>query len=60
METSGKKIHADESYRIWEMEGALRVVWCANLDHGQVFDLPKWRTRLANEILRESRRAYHM
>jgi len=25
-----------------------------------VFDLPKWRTRLANEILRESRRAYHM
>jgi len=55
METSGKKTYAAESYKRWEAECPLRVVWCANLDHGQVFDLPEWRTRLANEILRETR-----
>lgn len=32
-------------------EGRLNVVWCADLDHGQIFDLAIWRRRLKNEIL---------
>ena len=32
-------------------DGCLSVVWCENLDHGQVFDLPIWRKRLEDEIL---------
>lgn len=37
--------------------GSLEVVWCAGLDHGQVFDLAAWRERLKIEILRKARRA---
>ncbi|KEF56184.1 uncharacterized protein A1O9_07765 [Exophiala aquamarina CBS 119918] len=36
--------------------GSLEVVWCADLDHGQVFDLAAWRERLKIEILRKARR----
>ena len=32
-------------------DGRLDVVWCADLDHGQVFDLPFWRKRLVDEVL---------
>jgi hypothetical protein len=35
--------------------GSLEVVWCADLDHGQVFDLAAWRERLKTEILRKAR-----
>ena len=34
-----------------------RVIWCPDLDHGQVFDLPVWRGRLKDEVLVEARRA---
>ena len=43
--TAEKTVPAD-----W-VPGRLKVVWCADLDHGQIFDLPIWRTRLVNEIL---------
>lgn len=39
-------------------EEPLRVVWCANMDHGQVFDLAEWRSILKREVLVESRRAW--
>ena len=29
----------------------LNVVWCPDLDHGHVFDLPLWRARLKLEVL---------
>jgi hypothetical protein len=35
--------------------GSLEVVWCAELDHGQVFDLAAWRERLKTEILKKAR-----
>ncbi|KAK5436177.1 hypothetical protein LTR34_001806 [Exophiala xenobiotica] len=37
--------------------GCVDVIWCAGLDHGQVFDLPAWRERLKLEILRKARYA---
>jgi hypothetical protein len=37
-----------------EVESPWSVVWCANLDHGQIFDLPDWRLRLKCEVLREA------
>lgn len=33
----------------------LNVVWCPDLDHGQIFDLAVWRTRLKGEILMQAR-----
>jgi hypothetical protein len=36
-------------------DGRLNVVWCADLDHGQIFDLAVWRTRLKGEILMQAR-----
>ncbi|KAI1616922.1 hypothetical protein EDD36DRAFT_484606 [Exophiala viscosa] len=33
----------------------LNVVWCPNLDHGQIFDLPPWRKQLVEEILAHAR-----
>jgi hypothetical protein len=36
-------------------DGRLNVVWCADLDHGQVFDLAVWRRRLKSEILMQAR-----
>jgi len=38
-----------------EEGGPLRVVWCANMDHGQIFDLAGWRGRLKGEVIREAR-----
>jgi hypothetical protein len=35
--------------------GCVEVVWCATLDHGDVFDLAAWRERLKLEILRKAR-----
>jgi hypothetical protein len=32
-------------------DGRLKVVWCPNLDHGQVFDLPSRRKQLVEETL---------
>lgn len=32
----------------------VNVVWCADLDHGQVFELASWRERLKTEILRKA------
>lgn len=37
--------------------GSLEVVWCADLDHGQVFDLAVWRERLKTEILSKARQS---
>ena len=36
-------------------DGRLNVVWCADLDHGQIFDLVVWRMRLKGEILMQAR-----
>jgi hypothetical protein len=33
----------------------LNVVWCPNLDHGQIFDLPLWRRQLVEETLAHAR-----
>jgi hypothetical protein len=30
--------------------GKVTVVWCQNLDHGQVFETKKWRGRLLDEV----------
>ncbi len=35
--------------------GSLRVVWCAGLDHGQIFDLPVRRAWLKSEVLKETK-----
>ena len=35
--------------------GCVEVVWCHNLDHGEVFDLAAWRERLKLEILKAAR-----
>jgi hypothetical protein len=54
-EPNGKSFSAAEGYQRCETKGPLSVVWCANLDHGQVFDLPEWRARLISEVLGEAR-----
>lgn len=33
----------------------LNVVWCPNLDHGQIFDQPPWRKKLVEEALAHAR-----
>ncbi|KAI1607825.1 hypothetical protein EDD36DRAFT_459058 [Exophiala viscosa] len=35
--------------------GCVDVVWCPNLDHGEVFNLAAWRERLKLEIIRKAR-----
>ena len=39
-----------------EHNGDLCVVWCEGLNHGQVFDLPEWRSRLESTIIHEAKR----
>ena len=34
----------------------LSVVWCEGLNHGEVFDLPVWRSKLRARVLSEARR----
>lgn len=36
--------------------GRLNVVFCDNLDHGQIFDLKVWRRRLLDEVLVHTRK----
>lgn len=38
-----------------EMQSPLKVVWCENMDHGQVFDLAGRRAQLKSEVLKEAR-----
>lgn len=52
-EPSGKAFSGAEGYHSWETKSPWSVVWCADLDHGQIFDMPEWRARLINEILGE-------
>lgn len=40
-----------------QAQGRLNVVWCTDLDHGQIFDFRVWRTRLESEILTLAARA---
>lgn len=49
-ETDNQDVHCPS------MRGSLDVVWCADLDHGQIFDLRAWRERLKLEILKKARR----
>ena len=35
--------------------GRLNVVFCENLDHGQIFDLKVWRMRLLDEVFAHTR-----
>jgi len=44
----------EESIQAPGEAGSLEVVWCADLDHGQVFELAPWRERLKMEILRKA------
>lgn len=44
----------EKSMPVQYQRGCLEVVWCANLDHGQVFDLAAWRERLMTEVLRKA------
>jgi hypothetical protein len=39
------------------MDGRLNVVWCADLDHGEIFHSAVWRTRLESEVLKQAARA---
>jgi hypothetical protein len=48
---------AEEIVPCGQVHGRLNVVWCADLDHGQIFDLPVWRTRLEIEVLTLAARA---
>lgn len=54
LESSGDKSYTAQELQRSNVESLLKVVWCPNLDHGQVFDLPGWRARLRSEILREA------
>ena len=38
-----------------QMGGKLDVVWCADLDHGQIFQISAWRKLLRKEILAHAR-----
>lgn len=38
-----------------KIDGQLNVVWCAGLDHGQIFDSAVWRIRLESEVLKQAR-----
>ena len=47
--------HSVLDQRQGEPGGSLRVVWCPEIDHGQVFDLRRWRARLKSEVLSDAR-----
>ena len=36
-------------------DARLNVVWCSDLDHGQIFDFAVWRGRLKSEVLMQVR-----
>ena len=55
LETFRDKSYAAQDLQRYGVESLLKVVWCPNLDHGQVFDLPGWRARLKGETLEEAR-----
>ncbi|OQV08777.1 hypothetical protein CLAIMM_13000 [Cladophialophora immunda] len=40
---------------IYRGDDRLNVVWCPDLDHGQIFDLPPWRKQLVDETLARTR-----
>ena len=56
-DTSRDESHSVLDQRQGEPAGSLRVVWCPELDHGQVFDIRRWRARLKSEVLGEARQA---
>ena len=43
------------SKRYPALESQLSVIWCADLDHGQVFDLAPWTKRLQCEVISRAR-----
>lgn len=49
-ETAVLEKHADDD--------RLNVVWCPNLDHGQIFDLQPWRKQLVEDTLAHARRDF--
>jgi hypothetical protein len=48
LKTQEKKDKSAKSMN--EDAGRVSVVWCQNLDHGQVFETKKWRGRLLDEV----------
>ena len=52
---SSSRSEGSETNPTDKIDGRLNVVWCADLDHGQIFDLAVWRARLESEILKQAR-----
>ena len=52
---SSSRSEGSEANPTDKIDGRLNVVWCADLDHGQIFDLAVWRARLESEILKQAR-----
>ncbi|KAF2807470.1 uncharacterized protein BDZ99DRAFT_392753 [Mytilinidion resinicola] len=53
----GEANRAEKIKSLDRMDGRLNVVWCADLDHGEIFDSAVWRTRLESEVLKQAARA---
>ena len=49
--------HPTKELQRCEVQSPLRVIWCADIDHGQIFDIRAWRTRLKSEVLGEAKQA---
>lgn len=48
--------YTGDTVRSFQVDDRLNVVWCPDLDHGQIFDSPFWRTRLERETLMQAAR----
>lgn len=47
---------AEKINLLGRMDGLLNVVWCADLDHGQIFHSAIWRARLKSEVVEHAAR----
>lgn len=45
-EEANNAVESNES----QLRERLKVVWCANLDHGQIFGSKRWREQLVKEV----------
>lgn len=54
-ENQGEADNTKELAPAKQVNGKVDVVWCAELDHGQIFQLPTWRLHLEREILTQAR-----
>jgi hypothetical protein len=47
---------AEKIKLLGRVDGRLNVVWCADLDHGQIFHSALWRARLKSEVIEQAAR----